>query len=343
MKVNGVMADEDFVVAFVERIQPLISKIEPSFFEISIAMAFDYFATQKTDVAIIETGLGGRLDSTNIITPELSVITNIGLDHTNILGNTLEEIAAEKAGIIKENIPVVIGERSIETASVFIKKAIEKKAPLLFAEDFFSVQNRRLSEFLQVDIEKKFSGQIINYKLDLPGIYQTKNILTTLEAVEILRTKNFYITDFHIKTALQNVKALTGLYGRWEIIHTDPLIVLEVAHNADGINQMLAHLSQLDFNELYIVFGMVNDKDMETLKLLPKDACYYFTQAHIPRALPVAELKRAANRFDLQGEEFDDVNKALQNAKNKAVQNDIIVVCGSIFLVAEVDKLRFSN
>ncbi len=343
MKVNGELADEDFVVAFVERMQPLISKIEPSFFEISIAMAFHHFANQKTDVAVIETGLGGRLDSTNIITPELSVITNIGLDHTNILGNTLEEIAGEKAGIIKENTPVVIGERQKETKPVFLQKATEKKAPIFFAEDFFYLQNLKLDKFLNVEIEKKSSGQIINYKLDLPGFYQTKNILTTLQAVEILRTQNFDIADSHIETALQNVKGLTGLYGRWEIIHTDPLIVLEVAHNADGINQMRAHLSQLDFNKLHIVFGMVNDKDREILKLLPKEASYYFTKAHIPRALPVAELKQAANKFHLLGEEFDDVNNALQNAKNKAVQNDIIIVCGSIFLVAEVDKLRFSN
>ncbi len=343
IKVNSKMVSEDFVVAFVDQLKPIINIIEPSFFEITIAMAFDYFAKQNIEIAVIEVGLGGRLDSTNIITPELSVITNIGLDHTNLLGNTLEEIAGEKAGIIKEDIPVVIGERQKQTTPVFIQKAKEKKAPVFFAEDFLSVQNWKLDNFLNVEIEKKSSGQIINYKLDLPGIYQIKNILTTLEAVDVLRKKNFKITETHIETALQNVKGLTGLYGRWEIIHTDPLIVLEVAHNADGINQMRAHLNQLSFNKLHIVFGMVNDKDREVLKLLPMDATYYFTKAHIPRALPVAELKQAANRFHLLGEQFDDVNEALQNAKTKALQNDIIMVCGSIFLVAEVDKLRFSN
>ncbi len=343
IKVNSKMVSEDFVVAFVDQLKPIINIIEPSFFEITIAMAFDYFAKQNIEIAVIEVGLGGRLDSTNIITPELSVITNIGLDHTNLLGNTLEEIAGEKAGIIKEDIPVVIGERQVETSQVFIQKATEKKAPIFFAEDFFYLQNLKLDNFLNVEIEKKSSGQIINYKLDLPGIYQTKNILTTLQAVDVLRTKGFDITHSHEQIALQNVKGLTGFYGRWEVIHQDPLIVLDVAHNADGITQMLEHVNSLSFNKLHIIFGMVNDKDREILKLLPKKASYYFTQAHIPRALPVAELKQAANKFDLQGEEFDDVNNALQNAKNKAVQNDIIIVCGSIFLVAEVNKLRFNN
>jgi dihydrofolate synthase/folylpolyglutamate synthase len=306
-------------------------------------MAFDYFARQKMEIAVIEVGLGGRLDSTNIITPELSVITNIGLDHTYLLGSTLEEIAREKAGIIKENIPVVIGESQKEIATVFIKKAAEKKAPVFFAEDFFSIPQWKLNRFLNVSIAKKSSGDITNYKLDLPGIYQIKNILTTLQAIVILQKKGFHISDSHVKIALQNVKGLTGLYGRWEVIHHDPLIVLEVAHNIDGITQMLAHINQLPFNKLHIVFGMVNDKDTGVLHLLPKEAAYYFTQAHIPRALPVAELRQAASKLNLKGEPFDLVNEALQNAKENALKNDIIIVCGSIFLVAEVDKLRFSN
>ncbi len=343
MKVNGELPNEAFVVAFVERLQKIINVIEPSFFEISIAMAFDYFAKQEIDVAIIEVGLGGRLDSTNIITPELSVITNIGLDHTNLLGNTLEEIAGEKAGIIKENIPVVIGERQKETTPVFMQKASEKQAPIFFAEDFFSINNWELNHLLKVSIKVKSSGDITNYSLDLPGIYQTKNILTTLQAIDILQKKGFDISDSHIKIALQNAKTLTGLYGRWEVIHHDPTIVLEVAHNADGINQMLAHIKQLSFNKLHIVFGMVNDKDARVLHLLPREAAYYFTQAHIQRALPVAKLRQAASKLNLRGEEFGHVNDALQNAKENALQNDIIIVCGSIFLVAEVNKLRFSN
>ncbi|MDQ3682783.1 MAG: bifunctional folylpolyglutamate synthase/dihydrofolate synthase [Bacteroidota bacterium] len=343
LKVNGELADEAFVVDFVERLQLVINEIEPSFFEISIAMAFDYFARQKVEIAVIEVGLGGRLDSTNIITPELSVITNIGLDHTYLLGSTLEEIAREKAGIIKENIPVVIGESQKEIATVFIKKATEKKAPVFFAEDFFSIPQWKLNRFLNVSIAKKSSGDITNYKLDLPGIYQIKNILTTLQAIAILQKKGFHISDSHVKIALQNVKGLTGLYGRWEVIHHDPMIVLEVAHNIDGITQMLAHINQLPFNKLHIVFGMANDKDTGVLHLLPKEAAYYFTHAHIPRALPVAELRKAASKLNLKGEPFDLVNEALQNAKENALKNDIIIVCGSIFLVAEVDKLRFSK
>jgi dihydrofolate synthase/folylpolyglutamate synthase len=343
MKVNGEMADENFVIEFVARLQPLITIIEPSFFEIGIAMAFDYFVKQKVEVAVIEVGLGGRLDSTNIITPDLSVITNIGLDHTNLLGSTLEEIAGEKAGIIKENIPVVIGERQKETAPVFIQKAKEKKAPLCFAEDFFSVQHWKLNDDLNVRVEKKTSGDITNYRLDLPGIYQIKNILTTLQAVDILQKKGFDISDSHLEIALQNVKGLTGLYGRWDIIHHEPLIVLEVAHNVDGITQMLAHVNQLPYNNLHIIFGMVNDKDTEILNLLPKKATYYFTQAHIPRALPVEELGHSASKFNLHGEQFNHVNEALKTAKENALKNDIIIVCGSIFLIAEIDKVRFSN
>ncbi|MFN2439252.1 MAG: folylpolyglutamate synthase/dihydrofolate synthase family protein [Chitinophagaceae bacterium] len=337
-KVNGKMADEDFVVEFVERLQKIINVIEPSFFEISIAMAFDFFAKQKVEIAVIETGLGGRLDSTNIITPELSVITNIGLDHTNLLGNTLEEIAGEKAGIIKENIPVVIGEKQKATAPVLIQKATDKKAPIFFAEDFFSALNWELNHFLKVNIEKKSSLEIINYSLDLPGIYQTKNIRTTLQAVEVLRKKGFDIADSYIKTALQNVKGLTGFYGRWEVIHHYPLIVLEVAHNADGIKEMLAHISQLRFNKLHIVFGMVNDKDAnKILSLLPADAIYYFTKAQVPRALAEHELITKAKAFNLNGEKYTDVNKALSIAIKSSNKEDMIIVCGSIFLVGEVD------
>ena len=343
IKINGELVDEAFVISFVERLQSTINKIEPSFFEISIAMAFDYFARQKVEIAVIEVGLGGRLDSTNIITPELSVITNIGLDHVNLLGSTLEEIAGEKAGIIKENTPVVIGERQKETTPVFIQKATEKKAPLFFAEDFFSAQHWKLNDALNVNVEKKTSGDITNYRLDLPGIYQIKNIVTTLQAVEILQKKGFDISDSHLELALQNVKGLTGLYGRWEVIHHEPLIVLEVAHNVDGITQMLAHVNQLPYNDLHIVFGMVNDKGTEILDLLPKKATYYFTQANIPRALPAEELRQSAGKFNLRGEQFNHVNEALKTAKENALKNDIIIVCGSIFLIAEIDKVRFSN
>lgn len=337
IKINGEMCEEDFVVEFVERIKPAVEEIQPSFFEITVAMAFDFFVQKKVDIAIIEVGLGGRLDSTNVITPELSVITNIGWDHMNLLGNTLEEIAFEKAGIIKENVPVVIGERKKETEHVFRKIASQKQAPVFFTEDFFSVKGYKLlNDSIEISVENRNSS-ITNYQLDLAGIYQTKNILTVLQSLELLQNRK--ITQQNIQTALKNVKQLTGLHGRWEVIYKEPTVVLEVAHNKDGVEQMVQHLKKINFNKLHIIFGMVKDKDVETvLELLPKQANYYFTQAHIPRALDAQTLKQKAFQFSLKGNYFDDVNFALQNALINSAKDDLIIVCGSIFLVAEVNR-----
>jgi dihydrofolate synthase / folylpolyglutamate synthase len=337
IKINGEMCDKDFVVDFVQRIQPAIEEIQPSFFEITVAMAFDFFAQQKVDIAIIEVGLGGRLDSTNVITPELSVITNIGWDHMNLLGNTLEEIAFEKAGIIKENIPVVIGEKKKETENIFRNIASQKQSSIYFTEENFSVTDfRLLNNLIEVSVADKNSSTV-NYQLDLAGIYQTKNILTVLQAVELLTEWN--ISRENIQTALKNVKQLTGLHGRWEVIHEDPTIVLEVAHNKDGIQQMLQHLQKISFNKLHLVVGIVKDKDVDAvLELLPKEANYYFTQAHIPRALNAQILKTKASELSLSGNHFDDVNTALQQALINSSKDDLIVVCGSIFLVAEVNR-----
>lgn len=337
IKVNGTMCEEDFVVDFVKRIQPTIAEIQPSFFEITVAMAFDYFARQKVDIAIIEVGLGGRLDSTNVITPELSVITNIGWDHMNLLGNSLEEIAFEKAGIIKENIPVVIGEKKKETETVFKTIASQKQAPIYFAEENFSVKDYKLSNrSIEISVSNKGSF-IATYELDLPGIYQTKNILSVLQAVDLLR--EWKITLEQIQSALKNVKQLTGLHGRWEVIHEQPTVVLEVAHNKDGMQQMLQHLKKIDYNKLHIIIGMVKDKDVDhVLQLLPKNTSYYFTQAQIPRALDASMLQAKAAVFSLEGSYFDNVNTALQQALNYASKDDLILVCGSIFLVAEVNR-----
>jgi dihydrofolate synthase / folylpolyglutamate synthase len=337
IKINGEMCDKDFVVDFVQRIQPAIEEIQPSFFEITVAMAFDFFEQQKVDIAIIEVGLGGRLDSTNVITPELSVITNIGWDHMNLLGNTLEEIAFEKAGIIKENIPVVIGEKKKETENIFRNIASQKQSSIYFTEENFSVTDfRLLNNLIEVSVADKNSSTV-NYQLDLAGIYQTKNILTVLQAVELLTEWN--ISRENIQTALKNVKQLTGLHGRWEVIHEDPTIVLEVAHNKDGIQQMLQHLQKISFNKLHLVVGIVKDKDVDAvLELLPKEANYYFTQAHIPRALNAQILKTKASELSLSGNHFDDVNTALQQALINSSKDDLIVVCGSIFLVAEVNR-----
>jgi dihydrofolate synthase/folylpolyglutamate synthase len=340
IKIDGQMVGEDYVIDFVERIKPLVEEIQPSFFEITVAMAFDYFARQGVDIAVIEVGLGGRLDSTNIITPQLSVITNIGMDHTNMLGHSLPEIAVEKAGIIKKEVPVVIGERHPETGPVFIEKARQQEAPLYFAEDQLEVKSWEwTSDFISITVLDKVQRTTATYQLDLPGIYQAKNLKTVLQSIHILLRQGWNITSDHIKKALLSVKKRTGLHGRWEVIHHEPDIVLEVAHNEDGLRQMLQHLEQLSYRQLHIVYGMVKDKEVDpVLALLPKDAFYYFTQAHIPRALAAGELVEKAGTFGLKGAAYPEVNTALHAAKQAAAKDDLVLVCGSIFLVAEVNK-----
>jgi dihydrofolate synthase/folylpolyglutamate synthase len=339
IKIDGIMAPEAFVVDFVAELKSVIEQIKPSFFEITVAMAFRYFAEQQVDIAVIEVGLGGRLDSTNIITPELSVITNISWDHMNMLGNTLPLIAGEKAGIIKKSIPVVIGERDASTAPVFEKKAAQVEAPLFFADDRFRVANFTMNwEVLQLDVQDQQHGVLKKWELDLPGIYQTKNIATVLQAVAVLKDNGFALPDAIIADALRTTKKRTGLRGRWDVVQRNPAVVLDVAHNEAGIRQLLAHLKHLSYEKLHLVIGVVKDKDIETvLRLLPLEATFYFTQAHIPRALDATLLQQKAQSFHLTGETYNDVNKALQQATRNALENDLIVVCGSIFLVAEVD------
>jgi dihydrofolate synthase/folylpolyglutamate synthase len=338
IRINGQMIDKHFVTGFVEKIKPSIEEIEPSFFEITVAMAFDYFAQEEVDIAIIEVGLGGRLDSTNIISAGLAVITNIGWDHMNLLGNTLEEIAFEKAGIIKQNAPVVIGEKKNQTQQIFINTAEEKNAPIYFAEDKYAVEDYSLSpEAISVAVLNKQYDRITKYDLDLPGIYQLKNILTILQAIDLV--PGYRISESIVQIALRNVKGLTGLHGRWELIHREPFVVLEVAHNKEGVEQMLEHINRISFERLRIVFGTVNDKDVQqVLALLPSSASYYFTRANIPRALDAKELMSIAKSFSLRGETYADVNEALKNAISQSSKNDLIVVCGSIFLVAEVER-----
>jgi len=340
IKLDGEMIPEKFVIDFVQEVMPLIEKIAPSFFEITVAMAFHYFAQQKVDIAIIEAGLGGRLDSTNIIIPELSIITNIGWDHMNILGNSLEEIAAEKAGIIKKNIPVVIGETITETKPVFVEIANKKNASIVFADEVLREHQFEIDdEFLSLQF-KQTDSSVVQLKTDLTGIYQVKNVRTVLTALHILRNLNWKFDN--VLSALQNVKPLTGLNGRWEVIHKHPTIVLEVAHNKEGIEQMLQHIKQLSFEQLHIIFGTVKDKEVkQILALLPTNALYYFTQAQIPRALPAAELMEKSEAVNLTGETYAHVDLALADALQKAGKRDFIIVCGSIFLVAEVDKHRF--
>jgi dihydrofolate synthase/folylpolyglutamate synthase len=340
IKVNGEMVSEEFVILFTERIRPRIEEIEPSFFEITVAMAFEYFAQQEVDIAIIETGLGGRLDSTNVIVPELSIITNIGWDHMNLLGNSLEEIAAEKAGIIKEKIPVVVGEVIPETMSIFEETANEKNAPLSIAE-----RKRHITDWnwekheLVVEVASEHQTDHKIYHLDLQGVYQTKNLLTVLEACSILQQKGWKLDNDAIQQGLKHTKKITGLHGRWEVIHTSPLVVMDVAHNADGIRQLVQQAELISHDQLHIIIGMVKDKDIDrVLSLLPKTANYYFTKAQIPRALPENELMEKAGKLKLKGDSFPDVNEALEFALQHTHPDDLIIICGSVFLVGEVDS-----
>ena len=347
IKINGEMLSEEFVVDFVGRTRALTEQIQPSFFELTVAMAFEYFAEQKVDIAIIETGLGGRLDSTNIISPILSVITNIGYDHMNILGNTLLEIASEKAGIIKPGVPVVIGEWLPETKDIFISKAKQSNAPLHFAQDEYEVSDIVYSaSSLRCNVTSTIHQVTESFQLDLNGLYQAKNLCTVLAAEGILMEMGFNIKNEEEKFALAHTKELTGLHGRWDVIGKEPTIVLDVAHNADGINQVLYQVghSGLAFEQLSFVMGMVNDKDISSmLSALPKTANYFFTNAHIPRALHYEVLKTKAATFGLKGESFDNVNDAIKAAKKKAGANDLIIICGSVFVVGEVDEALFTG
>lgn len=338
IRVDGTVISESFVVDFVERIKPLVLQLEPSFFEITVAMAFDYFVQQQVDIAVIEVGLGGRLDSTNIITPELSIITNIGWDHMNMLGNSLEAIATEKAGIIKYGVPVVVGEIIAETAPVFAEKARQENAELYIATDqlFVSEWEEKLYS-LQVTVVDKRNDEHAAYELDLQGIYQIKNILTVIASLKILQQQGWEISQADTRKGLQHTKKLTGLHGRWDIIQRDPMLVLDVGHNEDGIKQITEQLEITDHENLHIVIGLVKDKEVDkVLSLLPADAHYYFTKAQIPRALPEDQLAAKGLAAGLSGHHYADVNTALKTALVNAKKKDLILVCGSVFVVGEV-------
>ncbi len=344
IKINGEWIAADYVVQFTERIKPQIEVLEPSFFEITVAMAFTWFAEQQVDIAIIEVGLGGRLDSTNVIVPQLSIITNIGLDHMNILGDTLAKIAFEKAGIIKPRIQVLVGETMPETKPVFVQKAARERAPLLFVQDNLWVADWQQEQHeLSVTVADKRTDERRTYRLDQTGLYQTRNLLSVLEAVHQLRLQSWNIPEPAVASALQQVKKLTGLLGRWQVIHTAPYTVLDVAHNTDGIYQIVKQLEHCTYNKLHIVIGMVNDKDISAvLCLLPQTAVYYFTKAQIPRALREEELAAKGAGFGLQGHTYASVTTALQHAVDTAHNDDMILVCGSVFVVGEVDPAQIT-
>lgn len=340
IRIDGEMIAEEKVIAFTKRMQAAVETIKPSFFELTVAMAFEQFAEEQVDIAVIETGLGGRLDSTNVIDPELCIITNIGWDHMNLLGDTLEKIAFEKAGIIKRDKPVVIGEWLHETKSVFIQKAAESQANLTWAGEHFVVEGSQMNEqWLGVTVKNKQTLETIPYRLDLSGQYQVKNLITALEATRILNQQHWKISEQDIQQALQQVKKITGFWGRWDVMGTHPAVILDVTHNVHGLDQVLQQLRSTPYNHLHIVLGMVNDKDIQAfLEKLPADASYYFTQASIPRALPAESLRSTAERIGLSGDAHTDVNTAIERARSKAQPTDLILVTGSIFLIGEVNR-----
>lgn len=314
IKINGVEISEQYVVDFVARHQSFFESTFLSFFEMTVGLAFEYFASENVDIAVIEVGLGGRFDSTNIITPQVSLITNISKDHTDILGHTLAEIAFEKAGIIKQGIPVVISENDQQTAVVFVNQAQEKQAPITFA-----------------------STLSCNYITDLQGIYQAKNIKGVVAVLEILKNKGWKITSGNITLGLQNVVKNTGLKGRWQTLSETPKIICDTAHNLAGLSLVMQQLQNQQFEKLHIVLGFVKDKDVQqVLEVFPKSATYYFCSPAIPRGLEVETLKALAETKGLQGQAYPSVQKALEKAKENAHPSDFIFVGGSTFVVAEV-------
>jgi dihydrofolate synthase/folylpolyglutamate synthase len=340
IKINGELLPEAFVTDFVQDHREALEAIEPSFFEMNTAMAFLYFKSEKVDVAIIETGLGGRLDSTNIITPVLSVITNISWDHVNFLGNTLPLIAGEKAGIIKKGIPVVIGETHPETAPVFKAKAIECDSVCLWAEEAYSATPRDKSLINRAYwVRDLKTNAEFSIELDALGLYQQKNLVTTLTAIEALQHyTRFAVSAEQVARGLSTVKQLTYFIGRVEVLGYEPLIIADSAHNQAGLAFMVQQLETLEFQNLHVVFGTVNDKDpCPNLNLLPKTkAVYYFAKPDIPRGHEAALLAQLAEEQGLKGKAYGSVAAALQEAKKEAKKNDLILIIGSIFVVAEV-------
>ena len=341
IRVNGIMITEEAIVNFVALTNTITTQIQPSFFELTVAMAFAYFAAEKVDIAIIETGLGGLLDSTNIVLPILSVITNIGYDHQNILGNSLVEIAIQKAGIIKQNVPVVIGEAIPETKPIFIQTAMLKNADIFFVKDSYAVQNVQYTPHsLVCEVSEIATCKHKTYTVGLTGLYQAKNICTVLAVVEQLNNIGVHISPIAVQNGLQQVKQTTGLRGRWDLLQTNPTLIADVAHNKDGILQVMQQLTiYYPLATLHFVLGFVNDKDvLSILQLLPANAHYYFTNAHIPRAMPSADLASIGSSVQREGQVYNDVNMAIAAAKEQAELTDVIMVCGSFFLIAEIDN-----
>ncbi|MGY6558165.1 MAG: bifunctional folylpolyglutamate synthase/dihydrofolate synthase [Nitritalea sp.] len=339
MRINGVQMEQDAVVAFVAEHKALLAEIQPSFFEATVAMAFWYFAKKEVDIAIIEVGMGGRLDSTNVIHPELSIITTIGLDHQQFLGNTLAAIAGEKAGIIKAGVPVVISHYQEEVAEVFLQRAQLLGAPLVFAQELIQLQATAAPGTYRMG-RSKATFTFDRFELSLKGSYQLENVRGVLAAIPLLQAKGWELPEKAILQGLNQVQALTGLKGRWQELGTQPLILADTAHNVDGIRHVMQQLKGYSYKKLWMVLGFVSDKALDPIfALFPEDAEYIFTAPDIPRAYPLADLEKALAPKPWKRHFISGVNAALQFAKENAAPEDIIYVGGSTFVVAEIEEL----
>ena len=339
IKINGQLMPRRTVVRFVQRHRATFERIQPSFFEITVAMAFDYFAQQNVDVAVVETGLGGRLDSTNVLTPVLSVITNISLDHQQFLGDTLPQIATEKAGIIKRGVPVVIGETQAAVRTVFETTSTERQAPIVFADQHIRLTRvrPRLDRMLVDAIGDDF--RINDLAVEVAGAYQLKNIVTALQSWRTLneRTLLWPIAEADLRRGWADLRSRTNFFGRWMVLGREPTVLADSGHNEAGIRQVLHQLSATTYDQLHFVLGVVNDKSIDKmLSMLPKSARYYFVKADIPRGLPAATLRDQAATFGLMGRAYQSVRRGLAAAKRSAQSSDLIFVGGSVFVVAEV-------
>lgn len=341
IKINGKELGQEYVIEFVKNNKNHLDKIKPSFFEMTTAMAFDHFAKEQVDIAVIEVGLGGRLDSTNILTPLVSLITNISYDHQSVLGNTLPQIAFEKAGIIKPGVPVVISEYQEEVFQVFANKAEHTVTEIILGSDKYCLKNEKMENgSLLADVFAGPEKIVSELSLDLSGKYQLKNIPGVLAVIEILRKRGFQISQNKIKYALSEVVKLTGLKGRWQKLCSSPLTICDTAHNEAGIRTVIEQINSIKHKQLHMVYGTVNDKDIQTvLSLLPKNALYYFCQPNIPRALDAFILHAYALNHGLTGEVVPEVPQAIARARVNASADDLIFIGGSNFVVAEIEEL----
>ncbi|MDM8176517.1 MULTISPECIES: bifunctional folylpolyglutamate synthase/dihydrofolate synthase [Olivibacter] len=339
IKINGVLIPQAYVIDFVKNNQSLIETIQPSFFEVTVAMAFRYFADMHVDIAVIETGLGGRLDSTNIISPIVTLITNIGYDHMNMLGNSLAEIAYEKAGIIKSHTPIVISERQQAIEHVFINRAQELVAPIFFASDEWKIDEIAVDtefQYLKAIPEKEKPFETLELCLDLKGSYQQKNLPGVLSTIRILKEIGFTVSENELVDGLEGVQKLTGLMGRWQRLSAQPLTICDTGHNEDGWKEVIKNITRTPFEKLHMVIGVMRDKDLEhMLTLLPKEANFYFCSPAFQRALPAIDLQSQAANYGLVGEAYDSVQHAVETAGQIASKEDLIFIGGSTFVVAE--------